>query len=271
MSGILSSRDNQLIKDYLKLKVNRSFRRKTGTLALEGPNLVGEALKAGLQPLSCFFSETYFQAEGQSWLPLLPEQTKVYLLTDALFKAIADTETPRAIAAVIPYPYPDSETNADSLQEPLIILDQLQDPGNMGTIIRTAAAGGIANLFYTAGSVDPYSPKVLRATAGAIFRLQVSPIVDPPAFLDTLQSAGFKLIVATSANGADYRSAAYQNPLALVIGNEAHGVSGFWRQAANQMITIPLNRGVESLNAAVAAGLLIFEIMRHRRPPALEE
>lgn len=272
MVNLISSKDNPMIKEYLKLTNSRSHRRKMGAIAVEGPNLVGEALNAGLKPAVLFIGENFDQSRLQAICAhAQPDCFKTFVLTDQLFAYIADTDTPQQVAAIFPYPAGIASLTRKEIKEPVVILDQLQDPGNMGTIIRTAAAAGVKELYLTPGCTDPYSPKALRATAGAIFRLQAEPVKDLPAFIDIIKARGLELVVAVSGTGRDYRLVDFTKPLALAIGNETSGISKVLLEQADQQVTIDLAGNVESLNAAVAAGILIFEIYRYRNPVALEE
>ena len=134
----------------------------------------------------------------------------------------------------------------------------------MGTIIRTAAAAGVDLLYYTSGSVDPYSPKVLRSTAGTIFNISLKHAGEPATIVNDLHDRGFKLVAACARANMPYWSADLKEPVVLVIGNENSGISTEFEAAADIKVSIPLSGTVESLNAAVAAGVIIFEIIRQR-------
>ncbi|MBM4235600.1 MAG: RNA methyltransferase [Firmicutes bacterium] len=261
----LSSKNNPILKEYRKLLTNRNYRRKNEKIAVEGPNLVKEALQAGLIPEVVLMAENYGCGKEKKWLTDLPLSTQQIFLSSTLFKELAETETPQEVAAIFPFVFRDEKTETKKTPELVVIADRLQDPGNMGALIRTAAAAGADLLFCTEGCTDPYSPKVLRSTAGSIFRIGVREVSDTKQLIAELKEKGF-LIVAT-AGGADqpYWSGAYdRDPVALIIGNEAVGVASELRSMADLVASIPLYHSVESLNAAVAAGIILFEIRRQK-------
>jgi len=258
----LSSKHNPILKEYRKLLLNRSYRRKRKKIAVEGPNLVREALRAGLVPEVIFMTAEYYDSSGKQWLAKVPSTTKKILLSPVIFNEIVETKTPQSIAAIFPCTH--HTENSELMMKPklVVIADRLQDPGNMGTLIRTAVAAGVDTLFCTAGCTDPFSPKVLRATVGSIFQITIKEVSDTGQLLAGLKEEGFT-IVATAGGGENpYWSADYTMPLALIVGNEASGVAADLITKADLVVAIPLQSKVESLNAAVAAGIILFEIKR---------
>ena len=264
MTITITSRDNSYVKEYVKIKNSRRYRCKSSKIAVEGPNLVGEALKAGFEPEVVFFDINYFNSGGRELSESLPVNVKQLILAEHIFKSIADTETPQAVAAIFPFKYAQTERNISIARGPVLILDRLQNPGNLGTIIRTAVATGVGQVYYTAGTTDPFSPKALRASAGFVFHLLPEPADDPLMLLAQLRQIGYQILAASADKGLDYQDTDYSKPTALVIGNEASGVSSKIIAETNFEINIPLMGGVESLNAAVATGVLLFEIIRSR-------
>ena len=259
---VISSPQNPLIKNYKKLLKSPGYRRKESMLALEGPNLVQEAIKVGLYPTVIFYTEQYYEHEGSAWLDEL-QQAEKYLLDDLLFKKIAETETPRAVAAIIPYNFtkPLPVRNDSSL---FLILDRVQDPGNMGTIIRTAAAVGVHAIYCMGGTVDPFSPKVLRATAGNIFRVSIVEVDSLELLAKELTAGGIRMVAAVPGAGKIYWEADLKNPIALMIGNEARGLDCELLNLADLKVQLPLADKVESLNVSVAAGVILYEALRQR-------
>lgn len=259
---VISSPQNTLIKKYKKLLKSPGYRRRESMLALEGPNLVQEAIKVGLYPSVIFYTEQYYEHEGSAWLDEL-HQSEKYLLDDLLFKKIADTENPRAVAAIIPYNFtnPLPGRHDSSL---FLILDRVQDPGNMGTIIRTAAAVGVHTIYCLGGTVDPFSPKVLRATAGNIFRVSIEEVDSFDLLAKKLMASGIKMVAAVPGAGKIYWEADLKSPIALMIGNEARGLDCKLLNMADIKVQLPLAGKVESLNASVAAGVILYEALRQR-------
>ncbi len=258
----LSSRHNPILKEYRKLLINRSYRRKRGKIAVEGPNLIREALQAGLIPEVILITEEYGFGSESRWLDHLPQSTKLVLLSPALFKELAETATPQSVAAIFPFTFQLEKDQFESKAGLVIIADRLQDPGNMGTLIRTAAAAGVDLLICTEGCTDPFSPKVLRSTVGSIFRIGVREVSDKGQLLAQLKADNYLILAAAGSGGSPYWEVAYQKPLALIIGNEAGGVDAELLAKCDLVTTIPLQDSVESLNAAVAAGIILFEIRR---------
>jgi len=260
----IQSAQNALIKEYKKLLTGNRQRKKLGKIALEGPNLIEGALNAGLTPEVVFYTKNYYDRGGKLLIDRLSTATGKIVLADELFNEISETDNPREIAAIIPFNA--GEVLIKQFAEPKLamVLDRLQDPGNMGTIIRTAAAAGVDMIYYTRGSVDPYSPKVMRSTAGLIFHMPVI-LLDAPAMkLKELKLEGIK-IVAASKNGQNFWHADYGAKTAIIIGNEAGGISEELLDLADLKVAIPLEEPVESLNAATAAAVITYEITRRSR------
>ena len=234
-------------------------------IALEGPNLVREAIRAGLNPVVIFYTGDYFESEGNKWLSDLDSSVKQLELPLELFKKIANTENPRAVAAIMSFnPEKSIEVCAGSMQL-VLVLDRIQDPGNMGTIIRTAAAADVDAIYYTSGSVDPYSPKVLRSTAGTIFSIPTKLCREPLELINNFKLENMQLIAADANSDQAYWSADFRQPTVLIIGNEAAGISPELNSKADFRLAIPLAENVDSLNAAIAAAVILYEIIRQRR------
>lgn len=233
-------------------------------MVLEGVRLVEEALAARVPIIGVASSPTLERAErGRELLQRLVEaDIWVERLTDDELRALADTETPQGVLAVAEpatwaldaiEPAPDSR---------LLVLDQVQDPGNVGTIIRTAHALDAAGVILLPGTALHTHPKVLRAAMGSTFHL---PVVRVPGaeVLGWLADHGVEVWVA-DAGGAAVHTVSADGAVALVVGNEGAGVSGAWRAAAAHTVSIPMRAGVESLNAAAAAAILLYEVARDR-------
>lgn len=263
MADYLSSPHNPLIATFNKLRENLGYRQKLGKIALEGPNLIKEAMKAGLTAETIFFTSRYYETDGKEWMTGIPASAKRYTLSESLFKRIADTETPQPVAAIFSFDYLQQQHLLGQTPSIAVILDSLQDPGNLGTIIRTAAAAGVDTVYYASGCTDPYSSKALRASAGAVFSIRVKYVDCLGVFVQDLKKSGVQLIASSPHATISYRSVHYKRPLALLVGNEASGLSDEMLQAADLKVSIPLKGEVESLNASVAAAVLLFEIIHH--------
>jgi TrmH family RNA methyltransferase len=180
-------------------------------------------------------------------------------VSDSVMQAMSDTKTPQGVLAVlgvVDIPLPEYLSF-------VLILDGVRDPGNLGAILRSAAASGVDGVVLTPGSVEIYSPKVLRAAMGAHFRLPVQQF-DWEGIKRMLHTAGLRTFMAEVGGGTRYDQADFKTPLALVIGSEAAGASPALQELADERIYIPMVRAVESLNAANAAAVLLFEVVRQR-------
>lgn len=261
----ITSPQNPAIREYARLLKNNRYRRRTGKIALEGPNLIAEAIKAGLEPEVIFSTEEYKKGSGYNLVSGLPEGVKLAVLPEKLFARLAATESPQEIAAIFYYRETDSGDLAHKGPDPALILDRLQDPGNLGTLIRTAAAAGLSRVYLTAGGADPFSPKALRSSAGAVFQICLKEIEDPAGLLRELREEGLQIVGTTAGSSLVYWKADYRRPTAVVIGNETWGINPELLSAVDYSVSIPLSGRVESLNAAAAGAVIMYEILRQRR------
>ncbi len=260
----VSSLNNPWIKEYVKLQKSSRHRQKTATIALEGPNLILEALKAGLVPRALFFTAEYLEREIENWPLALSPGVKQLVLPPAFFDKITLTENPRPVAAIFNYP-----AGIPGCIEPgssclAVVLDRIRDPGNMGSMIRTAAAAGVDRLFYTSGSVDPFNPKVLRSSAGNIFHLQLEAVRGIVPLIENLKKKGFQVISTSASARERHWLAAYSFPAVLIVGNEAEGVAPDLLALSDIVVSVPLSGAVESLNVSAAFAVVVYEIIRNR-------
>ncbi len=251
---MLTSVKNPTIQHIRKLQVQPRYRRKTGLFVIEGARLVGECLASGVRPETMLYSgkvdEGLLDNVRESGVDLLE-------VSDAVMQAAADTQTPQGIIAVV-------AQLALSLPEVIrftVILDGVRDPGNVGTILRTATAAGADLVILGPGCADPFAPKVVRAGMGAHFRLPVR-LLDWKDILNL--SSGLNMYMADARGEIAYTDADFSGPVGLVIGGEAHGAGKAIEMLHPKGVSIPMPGGTESLNAAVAAGILMFEVVRQR-------
>lgn len=260
----LSSTQNPIIKTYNKLTRSRRYRQEIKKIALEGPNLVKEALMAEFKIEVLFCTRRYYDRNGRDWLDKIPDTISKYIVPPNLFKSISTTDNPQEVAAIIAFDHQYKEQESDTLKLALI-LDRIRDPGNMGTIIRTAAAVGAEAVFVTKESVDPFSQKVLRSTAGTIFRTSIQQVTDPVSLVCRLKSQGVQIVAGSTGAELDYWAADLKRPSVFMVGNESDGLDQKLLEIADITVKIPLAEGVESLNAAIASGLLLYEAIRQRK------
>ncbi len=254
---MLTSTKNPRIQRIRKLQSNARTRREEAAFVVEGVRLVEEALTAGLQPELVLFTEDVkdrgqetldgFRAMGVELLAVAPH----------VMQAASDTQTPQGILAVLPFP----EWEFPIEPSFLLILDGIRDPGNLGTLLRTALAAGVDAVILPPGGSDAFSPKVVRAGMGAHFRL---PILTRHWEAFEPQLVGLDVFLADSAGGQPHSEAGFQSPLALIIGGEAAGAGGQAAQLATHQVHIPMPGKIESLNAAIAGAILMFEVVRQR-------
>lgn len=235
------------------------LRRKEKRIVLEGVRLIGDAAAAGVLPE--FVLYTPGAAPDQpvaQWIVRFHEQgVACFETTPDIMAHISDTQSPQGIIAVVPMPefMPPLDANL------VLILDGIADPGNLGTILRTAAAAGADVVILAPGCVDPYNPKVLRSGMGAHFRVPLA----RQAWPDIAAEYGHLAVyLADAASDLPYYAVDWRQPAGLIIGGEARGAETQARQLARATIAIPMSNAVESLNAAMAAGVILFEIRRQR-------
>jgi TrmH family RNA methyltransferase len=281
----ITSRENKW------LKIFRAALRGTGpaegeAIGVEGPKLVEDALRAGLQAEALLVSEAgeasdlerILRAAGESEAGI--PRSRVMRTTDKLFASVAGTETPQGVAALFLQPaweFDDVMRGAAAADGGLrgdaalvVVLAAVQDPGNVGTIVRSAQAFGATGVVTTRGSADPWSPKALRASAGSGLRFPVLRGMAIPVLLAQLRVAGVKIVAARSHSPAGRGAAAdavadLREPVAIFIGNEGAGLAREIENVADARISIPMRDGVESLNAGVAASVVLYEAAQQRK------
>lgn len=256
---MITSTSNDRVKRVRLLQTQRRARLREGRFVVEGVRLVEEAARAGTPLEFAFYLEAVEDdARARALLDALRAQ-KVPLLpvSDAVMRACSDTEAPQGILAVAALP---------NLAPPaqltfVLVVDRLRDPGNLGTILRTAAAAGAELALLAPGTVDATNPKVVRSSMGAHFRL---PLRHQNWTETAATLAGLEVWLAEANAGQPYWQVDWRNPVALIVGGEAEGASPEAAALATGRVTIPMPGGAESLNAAVATGVLLFEIVRQR-------
>lgn len=248
--GKITSRQNPRVK-YLASLQSRKERKKTQETILEGPNLIKEANRAGIDFIEILATEDFLATEGFYF------KEKITLVSEEVMDKISPTRTPRGIIARIKQPYyPWQELLGG---EKLLLLEGLQDPGNVGTLIRTAAGADLDGIILLGEGADPYQPKVLRASAGAIFWIPVGKVKqeERDSFFSELPR-DFSLYVAQPGQGRDFRQVKFAPKSVLVLGHETRGISGDFSGRSVKKVSIPLAREIESLNVAAAGAILIW-------------
>ncbi len=253
----IQSRRNPKIRAIRRLQRSAKARRTEGRFVAEGVRLAEEALRAGWLPEWVLVGPG-LSPRGRAVVAGFRERgVTVFTTSEDALAAASATETPQGILLVLPFQQLPWPQHADFL----LVLDGVRDPGNLGTMLRTAWAAGVQGVLLTTTSADPYNPKVVRAGMGAHFRLPMQRLP-----WDGLRKRldGYRVFLAAAGEGQAYTQADLRQPLALVIGGEAEGVSPQARALPHQALHIPMPGPAESLNAAVAAGVLLFEVVRQR-------
>lgn len=252
---IIQSPQNAQVKRIRALLEQSKARRREAAFVAEGARLVEDGLRSGMQPLLLAVSETTSPRTAKLVQSLKDIQALV--LTDTLFQNLADTENSQGVLAVFSIPQYSLPENPGFI----LIPDQVRDPGNLGTILRTAEACGVEAVLLPPGSTDAWAPKVLRAGMGAHFRLPVYSMPWEPiaAYLQGLQ-----ILEADMQGKIPCWQANLRQPTAWIIGGEASGISTVAKKLITASVRIPMALGPESLNAAVSAAILLYETMRQR-------
>jgi TrmH family RNA methyltransferase len=244
-------------KRILALK-KRKARDRERAFLIEGVRLCEEALRSGSAEQLIFARDMLDGNPRLSALKAAAEAAGIPVqLTDRrALKGMCDTDAPQGVLGVAPFAG-HSRDGVLACGRPLLVLDRVRDPGNVGLILRTAEAAGAGGVFLLSGSVELYNEKVVRATMGSIFRLPVFEDENAPAVVADLKAAGVTL-VAAAADGTPYRQVALPSARALILGNEAFGVDPALVAAADRTVSIPMAAPVESLNVAIAAAILLY-------------
>jgi TrmH family RNA methyltransferase len=257
---MLTSLQNPLVKEIRKLHQGK-VRRQQGQFLFEGTHLIQEALAVGY-PLSVVCHTAPWAQRYADLAAALPRAAqRVEVVSESVLQALATTVHPDGIVAVAPqrpFPGPTPITGVG------LVLDTLQDPGNLGTIIRTAAAANADGLWLTADSVAPDHPKVLRASAGQWFRLPMTVATHLENTLDAWTTQGIQLVATLPTATQTYWAIDFMRPTVILLGNEGAGLSLSLQRYATTTVRIPMSPAVESLNVAVSAALLLYEAQRQR-------
>ena len=258
MSEVVTSRGNARVKQ-LRAAFAGQARLASGLIAIEGEHLLEEAVKSQ-QAL-----KTLFVSERRAVPDFVPRGIEVVRLANDVFQSCVETQTPQGIAALLVPPLSTVEQmlNPGLTGAPLILIAVgLQDPGNLGTLVRSAEAFGATGVLTTIGTVSAWNQKALRASAGSVFRMPIASAT--PEAMERLEQSGIRLIATLKDDAVPVDEADLSGGLAVLIGNEGAGLSEDWVRMADERVTIPCPGFVESLNAAVAGSILLWEIARQR-------
>ncbi len=272
---VITSQANPLWKKVKRL-AKKQGRKKENKFLLEGGRLVSEAVRCAWPLELVCITPDFSEAMKQYILPLLySRQTKILKVSQTLFSEVAETDSPQGILAIALQPqWHMEDLLAKRGEYPLgiVVVDGVQDPGNLGTIIRSADALGAQGVLLSKGTVDPYNPKTLRATMGSIFRLPVLADLEQKDIINFLSKQAIQLIVGMPREGIPLYQVDLTGPLALLLGSEAQGPSAaFLADEHKTLAVIPMPGGTESLNVGIACSIMLYEMSRQRNLKTLDE
>ena len=259
---MITSSGNKKIKDLAALIKKSNARKKYNAYIIEGIRMFKELKKDEI--LDVFASESFEAENGEILSEIYPEYETV---SDRIFESVSDTKTPQGVMAVVKR----KEYTLEKILEKrdtshsLLILDSLQDPGNLGTLIRAGEGAGITGIIMNETTVDIYNPKVIRSTMGSIFRVPFIYVKDLKEVIEKLYSKSINIYASSLEGAIEYDAPDYKKDIAFIIGNEAAGISKEVLDIVEDKVKIPMLGEVESLNAAVAGSILMYEAARQRR------
>ncbi len=284
---MITSTSSSQVKHIVNLQKKSKLRKEEKQFVVEGIKMVSEAPKDRL--VKVYISET-FKADNEEFLEKMNYEAAgkdvLEVVSDNVFVRMSDTQTPQGIMAVVKMSdvciedmfekdnYTDSkddgadkveDNTVDAKKQPLLlILENLQDPGNLGTIVRMAEGAGVTGIIMSSNTVDIYNPKTIRSTMGSLYRVPVIYVDDICKAVDECKEKGVKVYAAHLKGTDNYNQKDYAQPTAFMIGNEGNGLSDRLTQKADELVRIPMQGKVESLNAAIACTILTYEAVRQR-------
>lgn len=261
---LVSSPQNSLVKE-LRQAFARGDTKADGYLAAEGFHVIEEALRSGLRPKAVFFSQSA-RSRADRLLPQLGAKIEALVLPDRVFASAVNTDHPQGVAALIKLKSHSLEEVLRTPDAPIVVCAGLQDPGNLGTIIRSAEAFGAGGVLLTEGTVSAFNAKVVRAASGSLFRLPVLKMEVKDA-IEQLRAAGARLIATSAHGGKQLPEADLSSKVAVFIGSEGAGLDRELTKQMDEVVTVPHSAKVESLNAAMAASVVLYEAARQRGSP----
>lgn len=256
---MITSANNGQVKKIIQLNQKAKARREQGLFVAEGKKMFYEAPENWVQKV--FISETVSKEEIMNRVRNFPYE----IVSDSVFRQMSDTQTPQGVLTLLKTPSYTIESILDKEKPLVMVLEDIQDPGNAGTVIRTGEGAGVSGVFLTRTSVDITNPKVIRSTMGSVYRIPFLYVEDVVSLGKELKKRGIRSYAAHLDGKNYYDKEDYRGGTAFYIGNEGNGLTAAAAAAADCLIRIPMSGRVESLNAAMAAGILMYEAARQRR------
>jgi TrmH family RNA methyltransferase len=258
-AGVLALR-HQKVQRLRRLLTRRSARQADGAFVVEGAKVLGEALDAGVAVESVYLAAGASEAVADR---AFAAGARVYELAPGVIERVADTVTPQPVMAVVPFVDVPRSTLRDATL--VVVAVDVRDPGNAGTLVRSAEAAGAGGVVFCDGSVDVFNPKTVRASAGSLFHVPVVAGGSAVEVLEDMASWDVRRLATSASGGRDYTEADLTAKIAFVLGNEAHGLDPALDAFVDERVTIPMDGRSESLNVGMAAAVLCFEASRQRR------
>lgn len=265
---MIKSLSNERVRKVVSYIQKSKARKESNVFVIEGMKMLREA--PVLQVREAYVTEKFLDGASEEDKEIL-WRYGAETVTDEVMKKMVDTRTPQGVLAVVSmYQYSEEEVldgyKEMGIEKPLLlILENIQDPGNLGTMLRSSEGAGVTGVILSKGSADVYNPKVIRSTMGSIFRMPFMYVDNLPAFVEKLSERGIKTYAAHLKGKRNYDKFDYTKPTAFLIGNEGNGLSKETADAASEYVLIPMKGQVESMNAATSAAILTFEASRQRR------
>lgn len=259
----ISSRDNRKIKETAKLISSTKYRRETGLFVIEGLRLCCDAAGCGVEIDTLFITDDAFERYGDKMTELISTAKEIFSVTEEVFSKISDTSSPQGVLAVCKTP--DIELNVDKITSNgrYVVCENVSDPSNLGAISRTAEALGVNGMIIVGNGCDPFGPKVQRASMGSLLRLPLYKFREIKAAYEFLHNCSITVYASVVDREAKkVTDVSFGDGSAVVIGNEGNGLTDEAKQICDEQITIPITGRAESFNAAAAAAILIWELIK---------
>lgn len=256
---MILSIQNKIVKQIFKLKTKKE-RDKTGLIIIEGERFISQ-VPANIEIQYYIFSESFSKKTD---VLNIYNKAHFYVVSDDIFKKISETDTPQGIIAICKINKNSLENLKIDENSIFLILDRIMDPGNLGTIIRSADALGISAIFLSNGCVDLYNSKVLRSTMGSVFNIPIFTNCDIPKIITNLKKQNFKIVCTHLKGAKNVFEVSFLKKIAIIIGNEANGVLDEYINLADEIVKIPMVGNAESINASNATSIIFYEALRQR-------
>lgn len=259
---MISSLSNPRMKNIIQLQKKAKIRNEQNAFIIEGIKMFFEVPKDRI--VEAYASESFYKEkikENSNYF----NGFQIELIQDSIFKDVSDTMTPQGILAIVKKPTYEFRSIIENPNASVMILEDIRDPGNLGTIVRTAEGAAITGIILSKSSVDIYNPKVIRSTMGSIYRMPFLYVEDLVEAIHQMKKNGMQLYAAHLHGERYYDEENYSGKCGILIGNEANGLSEKVSRLADRLIKIPMAGSVESLNAAIAAAILMYEVYKQKR------